>query len=214
MAEIPYYSNLAQSGPVISPHFCVSHLVHLLIDKKAFTLKSTRYLVTSADGNLMFKVEKFPFHGTLVVLDASGNPVITLRPKKLTNHSRWQVFRGESTDEKDLIFSVKRSSMFQIHSKLDVFLASNTSEEYCDFKVKGTHSDSSCDIFAGNSSTPIAQMDNKMTAGSIFLGKDKFMVIVSPNVDYAMVVSLIIILEEMATSRQQNSSSIDVSIDT
>ncbi|KAL2525911.1 Protein LURP-one-related 15 [Abeliophyllum distichum] len=209
MAEIPNYSNLAQSGPVISPRFCVSHPVHLFIDKKAFTLRSTRYLVTSADGNLMFKVEKFPlsFHGTLVVLDASGNPVITLRPKKLTYHSRWKVFRGESTDEKDLIFSVKRSSMFQIHTKLDVFLASNTSEEHCDFKVKGTYLERSCDIFAGNSSTPIAQMDKKMTAGSIFLGKDKFRVNVSPNVDYAMVVSLIIILEEIAMSTQQNSSS-------
>ncbi|KAL2548908.1 Protein LURP-one-related 15 [Forsythia ovata] len=212
MAEIPYDSNLAQSGPVIGPHFCVSHLVHLLIDKKAFTLRSTRYLVTSADGNLMFKVKKFPlsFHGTLVVLDTSGNPVITLRPKKLTYHSRWQVFRGESTDDKDLIFSVKKSSRFQSNTKLDVFLASNTSEENCDFKVEETHSDGSCDIFAGNSSTPIAQMDNKRT-GSIFSRKDKLVVNVSPNVDYAMIVSLIIILDDFVSGSSPISTSIDFS---
>ncbi|CAI9759781.1 unnamed protein product [Fraxinus pennsylvanica] len=209
MAEIPYCSNLANSGPVISPQFRASHPVNLLIDKKVFTLSTTRYTVTSTDGNLVFKVEKFPlsFHGTLVVLDGAGTPVITLRPKKLSYHSRWEVFSGESTDKKDLIFSVKRSSMFQIHTKLDVFLANNTSEEYCDFKLKGSSYERSCDIYAGNSSTPIAQMDKKLTAGSIFLGKDKFMVRVSPNIDYAMVVSLIIILEEIATRRRQNSSS-------
>lgn len=80
--------------------------------------------------------------------------------QKLTYHSRWEVFSGESTDKKDLIFSVKRSSMFQFHTKLHVFLANNTSEEYCDFKLKGSFHETSCDIYAGNSSTPIAQVSS------------------------------------------------------
>lgn len=43
-------------------------------------------------------------------------------------------------------------------------------------------------------------MNKKYTAGSVFLGRDKFMVRVSPNVDHAFIVSLIVILEEIASS--------------
>lgn len=56
----------------------------------------------------------------------------------MSAHDQWQVFRGESTELKDLIFSVKKSSVFQLKTKLDVFLANNTKEEVCDFKVKGS----------------------------------------------------------------------------
>ena len=76
----------------------------------------------------------------------------------MTAHDRWQVFRGESTDMKDLIFSVKRSSIFQLKTKLDVFLANNSKEEVCDFKVKGSWFERSCVIYAGESLTILAQV--------------------------------------------------------
>jgi len=77
----------------------------------------------------------------------------------MTTHDRWQVFRGESTEMKDLIFSVKRSSFFQLKTKLDVFLANNTKEEVCDFKVKGSWFERSCVVYAGESLTIVAQVN-------------------------------------------------------
>lgn len=59
------------------------------------------------------------------------------------------------------------------------------SEQVGDFRMKTGYMESNCDIFAGQSSTLIAQMDKKYTAGSVFLGRDKFMVRVNPNVDHA-----------------------------
>lgn len=78
----------------------------------------------------------------------------------MTAHSRWQAFRGESTDAKDLIFTAKTHSIFYLKTKLDVFLANNTAEEVCDFKVKGSFSERSCVIYAGdeNSTTIVAQV--------------------------------------------------------
>jgi hypothetical protein len=75
-----------------------------------------------------------------------------------SRHYRWKVFRGDSTNSGDLLFSVKRSSMFRFKTTLHVFLASNTREEVCDFKVKGTFSERSCVIYAGDSSTVVAQV--------------------------------------------------------
>nr|QEE59969.1 UPF0706 protein isoform 1 [Betula platyphylla] len=112
-------------------------------------------------------------------------------------HSTWKVFRGDSTDSGDLLFSVKRSSLFQFKTTLDVFLATNTREDVCDFKAKGNFSQRSCVIYAGNSSTVVAQMHKKQSLQSVFLGKDKFMVTVNPNIDYAFIVALIVILYQI-----------------
>jgi hypothetical protein len=76
----------------------------------------------------------------------------------MSAHDRWQVFRGESVEESDLIFSVKRSSFLQLKAKLHVFLANNTKEDVCDFKVEGSWSERSCVIYAGESSSIIAHV--------------------------------------------------------
>ncbi|KAK4834103.1 hypothetical protein QYF36_016882 [Acer negundo] len=113
----------------------------------------------------------------------------------MSAHDRWQVFRGESTDSKDLIFTAKRSSMFQLKTKLDVFLANNTKEDVCDFKVKGSWFERSCVVYAGESDTVVAQMHKKHTVQSILIGKDKFTVTVYPNIDYVFIIALIVILD-------------------
>jgi hypothetical protein len=76
----------------------------------------------------------------------------------LTAHRRWKVFRGDSSHDKDFLFSVKKSSLLQVKTKLDVFLASNTKEDVCDFKIEGSWFERSCTIYAGDSSTIVAQV--------------------------------------------------------
>lgn len=73
----------------------------------------------------------------------------------MSAHSRWEAFRGESSDMRDRIFTAKRSSMIQLKTKLDVFLANNRDEHVCDFRVKGSWLERSCVIYAGESSTSI-----------------------------------------------------------
>ncbi|PON53566.1 LURP1-related protein domain containing protein [Parasponia andersonii] len=75
----------------------------------------------------------------------------------MSAYDRWQVLRGDSTESRDLLFSAKRSSLIQLKTELDVFLANNTREEVCDFKVKGSWFDRSCVVYAGESSTIVAQ---------------------------------------------------------
>lgn len=44
------------------------------------------------------------------------------------------------------------------------------------------------------------QMHKKESASSYFLGKDTFMITIYPNVDYAFVVALIVILDAINVS--------------
>jgi hypothetical protein len=75
----------------------------------------------------------------------------------MTAHYRWQVFRGKSVEESDLIFSVMRSSMLQLEAKLQVFLANNIREDVCDFRVEGSWAERSRGVFYGESSSKIAR---------------------------------------------------------
>lgn len=73
----------------------------------------------------------------------------------MTMHNRWEVFRGESQDEKDLIFRAKTSHMFQFRTELHVYLASNKGEELPDFTVKGSWAERSCTIYLGNAESNV-----------------------------------------------------------
>ncbi|XP_015170044.1 protein LURP-one-related 10-like [Solanum tuberosum] len=194
---------------VIGPQFCSPQPLQIFIKKKVYFLGGHEYEVKDDNGNMVFTIKNVLgfFRSKLIVFDAANLPILTLKIKPLTWHGRWQTFKGDSTDEKDLIFSAKNSSIFQFTRNLDIFLANNISEQVCDFKMKSSYMDSNCDIFVGQSSTLIAQMDKKYTAGSVFLGRDKFMVKVNSNVDHAFIVSLIVILEEISSSGQSSTHS-------
>ncbi|GLU14965.1 hypothetical protein SLE2022_314990 [Rubroshorea leprosula] len=200
----PSANPLPITAPIISPQFCASYPVDLSIARNVKTIRDADFVVIDINGNIIFKV-KGSAYSNRVLLDAVGNPIVTLKQKLMSAHDRWQVFRGESTDSSDLIFRVKRSSMFQWKTKLDVFLANNTDEKVCDFKVQGSCSERSCVVYAGESSSIVAQMhkNKKTTVQSVLIGKDNFMVTVYPNVDYGFIVTLIIILTAINEAAQQ-----------
>nr|ACU16131.1 unknown [Glycine max] len=196
--------NQRPSG-IINPKYCAPYNVDLAIVRKVLTL-SDSFTVTDVNGKIVFNLKGslMTLHDHRVLLDAAGEPIATLRRKIMSAHDQWQVFRGESTELKDLIFSVKKSSVFQLKTKLDVFLANNTKEEVCDFKVKGSWFERSCVVYAGESLTIAAQMHKKHTVQSIALGKDNFIVTVYPNIDYAFIVALILILDEINQDKKKD----------
>ncbi|KAK7340005.1 hypothetical protein VNO77_20696 [Canavalia gladiata] len=183
---------------VIGPQYCAPYPLDLAVVKKVMSISDGNFIVTDVNGNVVFKVKGslLSLRDRRVLIDATGNPIVTLRRKIMTAHDRWQAFRGESIEAKDLIFTLKRSSLIQFKTKLDVFLANNT-KEVCDFKVKGSWFERSCVVYAGESDTIVAQMHKKHTVQSILIGKDHFMVTVYPNIDYAFIVALIVILDEI-----------------
>ncbi|KAL1819061.1 hypothetical protein ACET3Z_013930 [Daucus carota] len=194
---------------VVGQQFMVPYPVDLTIVRKMLTISEGNFGVTDANGNIMFQVKGklLSFHDRRILLDAAGNPVLSLQQKMISLHNRWEVYRGDSKDSRDLLFTVKKSSLLQVKTQLDVFLASNTSEHNCDFKIKGSWFERSCTIYAGTTSTVIAQMHKRHSVSSIVLGKDKFAVTVYPHVDYAFIVALIVILEEINEARSNEGSS-------
>lgn len=184
---------------VIGPQYCLPYPVDLSIVRKFLTLTDGSFAVTDINDNLMFKVKEkiISLHDKRTLLDPAGNPIVTITEKVFSLHEKHFAFRGASTDTKDLLFTVERSSVIQLKTTLNVYLASNTKQDVCDFKIKGSWTEKSCVVYAGESNTIVAQMHKKTTVGSVLLNKDRFTVTVYPNIDYAFIVALIVILDDI-----------------
>ncbi|XP_052299128.1 protein LURP-one-related 10 isoform X2 [Citrus sinensis] len=189
------------SNPVsiIGPQYCLPYPVDLAVVRKFMTLADGSFTVTDINDNIMFKVKEkhFSLHDKRTLLDPAGNPVVTITEKLISAHEKHYVFRGNSTDSKDLLFTVGKSKMIQLKTTLNVYLASNNKQDVCDFKIKGSWLERSCIFYAGESKAIVAQMQKRITAGSVMLDKDRYTVTVYPNIDYAFVVALIVILDEI-----------------
>lgn len=133
---------------VVGPQFLAPYPVDLTITEKTFSLTDGDYAVTDVNGNIVFKIKGklLSLRDKRILVDVSGTPLVTMRQKTMTAHHRWNAYRGESTEAKDLLFTIKKSSFLQIKTELDVFLSTNTKEETCDFKIKGSYFERSCTI--------------------------------------------------------------------
>ncbi|XP_058728649.1 protein LURP-one-related 15-like [Vicia villosa] len=179
---------------VISPQYCApaTHPVDLIIIKER-TRGRHNFTVTDINNNIIFTV-KSPLVSIVTprqhrfLYDANGNPILHLRRSLLAADDKWKAYRGESEEPQDLIFTRERSSLMPLRTKLNVYLANNSTQD-CDFTVKANLSQLSWKVYLGNSDNFVAQIEKQR--GSMF-NREKFMVTVSPNMDYAFIVALVV----------------------
>ncbi|KAF3494632.1 hypothetical protein DY000_02057420 [Brassica cretica] len=123
--------------------------------------------------------------------------IILTSSTTMTLHERWKVYRGASTEECDFLYTMKKSKVVQLTTKLEVFLGHDNEEQICDFRVKVTKRfEHSCVVYAGESDNIVAQMQHKKhTRQTASSGLDNFSVTVNPNVDYAFITSLLVLFD-------------------
>nr|GEU93490.1 hypothetical protein [Tanacetum cinerariifolium] len=182
---------------IVSSRFLSSDELDLRIKRKPFSLSQGDITVTNnADGGVNFDIKQnfFSLLGRKVMFDAAGIPVLSLHKKLWSLDSVWDVFKGDSNER---IFCAKQSSFFAFITSLNVFLKCNTKENVCDFKViESGWFDELSTIYARDGTTAVAKMRKKHTFQSFVLGKDRYDVTVYPNVDYAFIMALVVILHE------------------
>ncbi|KAJ6871732.1 protein LURP-one-related 15-like isoform X1 [Populus alba x Populus x berolinensis] len=168
---------------VIGPQYLAQYPVELAVSPELWSLGENDFKVSDINGTLIFQVKSkllsMPVRRFLK--DAAGNTLVNLRQKIMTMHRSWEAFRGESKEEKDLLFTAKKSKLFQFKTDLDVFLGNNKGE-VPDFKVKEGYSESSCSILLGDSNTMLAQVHGR------------HILAIMPNVDYAFIVALVVVI--------------------
>ncbi|KAI3755360.1 hypothetical protein L1987_55157 [Smallanthus sonchifolius] len=191
----------ASSNPisVIGSEFMAPYPFDIIVDRSS----GGKLVITDINHKVLLKVKpcNTTFHFERALLHADGRLIVRLRDKIISQHNRWKVYRGDSRANKNMIFSTKQPNMIQFKTSLQVVLANKPNgEDVCDFKIKGSWSKRKCKIYMGDTdSTTIAQMHKKHKSKKVKLDKNKFMVTIYPNVDYAFVVALIAIVDAMKT---------------
>ncbi|KAM7262499.1 hypothetical protein ACFE04_000182 [Oxalis oulophora] len=136
------------------------------------------FLVTDVNNSIVFKVEeKLSFHNKRTLFDSAGNPLVTVE-EKMTMHDRHLVYKGAHTS--DLVFVVCQSS--NSTTEYDVFLANNKKQNRPDFVAKGLT------VYKADSNNIIAKVTHQTQ------NKRKFRVTISPNIDYAFIITLLTIV--------------------
>ncbi|KAL8237284.1 hypothetical protein R6Q59_018365 [Mikania micrantha] len=179
---------------VIGPQFVAPYEFNVIVDRYS----GGGLVITDTNHKILFTIKSCDtsLHFQRLLRDTNDTPIALLRDKNMSAHDRWNVYRGESNNDQQIIFSTVSNHMIQFKTHVKVFLANKTSgTDDCDFTIKGKWSKKNCKIYMGDSSTIIAQMDKMQPPAN----NDKFMVTISPKVDYAFVVALIAIIDAMET---------------
>ncbi|RCV10144.1 hypothetical protein SETIT_2G089800v2 [Setaria italica] len=184
---------MASPLAVVDTRFCVPRTLPLTLTM-SLTLGGA---VTDASGAAVLRVDAplFGFLHRFVLAGVAGRPILSIQKKAF----RWEAFRGDSRDARDLLFTARRSPIFQVRTQMGVFLAPNTAWQgaACGFTMKCSYLDRSCDVYLGKSSTKIAQVRRQFSAAGVLLGKEKFSVTVFPNVDYVFIAALVVMLSDI-----------------
>ncbi|CAN6286391.1 unnamed protein product [Urochloa humidicola] len=190
---------------VVDARFCAAGAASLAV-AKALSMSGSDFAVTdAATGALVLRVDGvlFSLRRRCLLVDADRRPVLTVQESAVMLSTRWKVFRGDSTSRRDLLFTVVKPSVIQLRgpTKVSVFLASNDAEQACDFRITGSYHDGACAVSLGDSDTVIAKIDRRFSVVSALLGKNTYSVTVNPGIDYAFIVALVVILDEMHFQR-------------
>ncbi|XP_047089002.1 protein LURP-one-related 15-like [Lolium rigidum] len=186
---------------VVDARFCAGDEAALAV-AKTISMSGNDFTVTdAATGDVLLRVDGvlFSLRRRCLLADAHRRPVLTVQESALVMNKRWKVFRGDSTSRRDLLFTVVKPSVIPLRwsTKVNVFLASNDAEQAPDFRITGSYHDGACSVSLGESNTVIGKIDRRSTVVSTLLGKNAYSVTVNPGIDYAFVVALAVVLDEM-----------------
>ncbi|KAK9054892.1 hypothetical protein SSX86_025971 [Deinandra increscens subsp. villosa] len=181
---------------VVDQKYCSNCAMQLMFEKNRQV--EDKFKISDDDGNILFKASKKK-HGFRVMVDESGEPVISFTTKHISIHRRRQAYKGDH-HEHHRLFSVKKTRGRK-SLRYDVYMASNMTESTFNYRVYDNFKDGTSIIFAQDKTTVLAQLHTQVIRQKTVKAEDKFSVSLSPNVDKAFVSALLIIREEVRKSR-------------
>ncbi|KAH7667517.1 LURP-one-related protein [Dioscorea alata] len=201
-----------ENSIIVGEEYCKPEPMELAFSTTINGVKYKEFVITDLDGKALFLLSSdIAIKKKWFILDAAtGLPLLSIIKKKWSLHKGWQAFRGESKDENNCLFTVKKSSNLMIHTEWDVFLAPNTEEVEWDFKITGEYNKRSIQVVHKRDPTAaIAKMSQHDKVVKVRLANDAFRVTISSNIDFAFIASLISILHLLQQKHDARKNSIE-----
>ncbi|KAJ3676480.1 hypothetical protein LUZ60_003892 [Juncus effusus] len=195
------------STAIIDPKFCSNESIQIKITRRVPGLWLRHLKMTDNNsGNIIFRTKNLAFinfRNRTTLVDDSGTPLVSFKKKIWSKNGEWKVFKGKSFEENDLILTVEKTKKFQLKIELNVYLASNTTREVCDYRIEGNYFKRTVEIFKGDSSDIVAQMVEEKKLVSRIFKRRSYLISIDPNVDSALIAVLFAIRHEFYLSRKK-----------
>ncbi|KAG8388271.1 hypothetical protein BUALT_Bualt02G0108300 [Buddleja alternifolia] len=186
----------AGSGAIVEEGFVYREETHLTVLKTSLFFPGDGFTAHDSKGVLVFRVDSYGPEGgdagELVLMDAAGRCILTVRRKRPSLHQRWEGFVGEGFGDKPL-FNVRRSSIIG-RSGMTVEVYRNAGAEY---QIEGSFGCRNCTIFNAEKEV-VAEIRRKVDSyANVVLGKDVFVLSVKAGFDGAFAMGLVLVLDQI-----------------
>ncbi|XP_043696464.1 protein LURP-one-related 8-like isoform X1 [Telopea speciosissima] len=195
----------------------------LTVWRKSLLFTCDGFTVIDSTGNLIYRVDNYRGDRTdnIILMDAYGKPLFTLRRKKRRFVDKWLIFEGEAEDGKEMS---SKKPMYWVRKHVNLKLQRNNHQNHQDvvvaqvfdttpppekekekgnpiFVIQGSYERRSCQVVDGLSRTEVVAEIKRKDASikGISFGLDVFLLIVRSGLDPAFAMSLVLLLDQMFT---------------
>ncbi|XAR55697.1 hypothetical protein NMG60_11035865 [Bertholletia excelsa] len=150
------------------------------------------FTVFDGSGRLAFRVDNYSRKDRgLVLMDGSGEVLLTLKPQRWSMQYQWHGYRGESQKSQEFTMMRRRS---REHEAV-VFMGTRAEGE-ADFKVEGSFGRRNCKIKTANDRLA-AVIARKRVNPTVLLSDDVFSLVVQPDFDPQLIMAFVIVLDRI-----------------
>ncbi|KAE8733067.1 Protein LURP-one-related 8 [Hibiscus syriacus] len=172
----------------------------LTVWKKSLLFNCNGFTVFDSKGDLVFRVDNYMDgnKGEMLLMDANGNPLLTIRRKKMSLGDHWFVYEGETMVNPR--FSVKKS-MNIMNTKCLAYV--NNRSNSVVYEIEGSYSRRNCAVY-DDKRRVVAEIKRKEAVGKVAFGTDVFRLIVRPEyTETESAMALLIVLDQMFGSSKR-----------
>ncbi|KAI4302617.1 hypothetical protein MLD38_038340 [Melastoma candidum] len=178
----------------------------LTVWRKSLLLNCNGFTVFDCKGNLVFRVDNYVSgsRDEIVLMGASGNPLLTLRRKRLSFSDNWQVFDGESAANPLFTVRKQHSGLRNTKCLAQITCPGNGTESPPSspgslssrnrnvlYEVEGSYQRRCCSVYDGQRQL-VAEIRRKES-----FGNDVFRLVVQPGMNAAVGMAIVILLDQM-----------------
>uniref|UniRef100_A0A0E0L0T9 Protein LURP-one-related 8 n=1 Tax=Oryza punctata TaxID=4537 RepID=A0A0E0L0T9_ORYPU len=196
--------------------------VSLTVWRRSLLFNGKGFTVFDGKGNLVFRVETYAGGSPreVVLMDADGRALLTIRRKKLSFADEWLIYDGDAaspTAPAPKRFTARRHvSLRQTKSLAHLSPARASSagggeatapSGACRYDVEGSYAARCLDVFASSSSSATAagagEQRRRVAAvckKEAAVGPDVFRLVVEPGFEPALAMAVVILLDQMHAS--------------
>ncbi|KAI3911501.1 hypothetical protein MKW98_010388 [Papaver atlanticum] len=198
------YPNATTETPRIPKQISDREVEVLTVWKKSLLFNCNGFTVFDTKGNLVFRVDNYRAGNKteIFLMDASGKSLLTIRRKNLSLTDNWMVFDGETSVNPR--FLVKKPVNFLTTKNLARVISCQGNNKELMYEIIGSYAQR-CVAVYDNRKRLVAEIQRKEAKAGVTFGGDVFKLIVQPEIDQAVAMALVILMEQMFGLKRSNS---------